>query len=74
MAFESLFQKYDRLVLFDTETTGLSFSRDEIIQFSAAVLECRNGAVDIILISDIKIYFAFKVCNCLINRAHILIY
>ena len=28
MAFESLFEKYDRLVLFDTETTGLQYSRD----------------------------------------------
>ena len=40
------FDKYQRLVLFDTETTGLSFSRDEIIQFSAVVLERRNGAVE----------------------------
>ena len=40
------FDKYQRLVLFDTETTGLSFSRDEIIQFSAVVLERRNGSVE----------------------------
>ena len=39
------FEKYQRLVLFDTETTGLAFSRDEIIQFSAVVLERRDGAV-----------------------------
>ena len=32
--FESFFQKYDKLVFFDTETTGLNFSRDEIIEFS----------------------------------------
>ena len=32
MALESLFSKYDRLVLFDTETTGLLYSRDEIIE------------------------------------------
>ena len=43
MAFESLFQKYDRLVLFDTETTGLQFSRDEIIEFAAVVVELVNG-------------------------------
>ena len=43
MAFESLFAKYDRLVLFDTETTGLQFSRDEIIEFAAVVVELRNG-------------------------------
>ena len=39
MSFEKLFEKYDRLVLMDTETTGLEFSRDEIIEFSAVVLE-----------------------------------
>ena len=43
MAFETLFEKYDRLVLFDTETTGLQFSRDEIIEFAAVVVEQRNG-------------------------------
>ena len=43
MAFETLFSKYDRLVLFDTETTGLLFSRDEIIEFAAVVVENRNG-------------------------------
>ena len=43
MAFESLFAKYDRLVLFDTETTGLQFSRDEIIEFAAVVVELVNG-------------------------------
>ena len=41
--FESLFAKYDRLVLFDTETTGLIFNRDEIIEFAAVVVEQRNG-------------------------------
>ena len=43
MAFETLFEKYDRLVIFDTETTGLLFSRDEIIEFAAAVVENRSG-------------------------------
>ena len=40
---DSFFDKYDRLVFFDTETTGLEFSRDEIIEFSAVVLERING-------------------------------
>ncbi|MBQ3215960.1 MAG: 3'-5' exonuclease [Oscillospiraceae bacterium] len=44
MSLEKFFEKYDRLVLFDTETTGLEYSRDEIIEFSAVVLE-RQGAV-----------------------------
>ena len=48
MAFETLFDKYDRLVLFDTETTGLLFNRDEIIEFAAVVVENRNGAPTVI--------------------------
>lgn len=41
--FKKLFEKYDRLFLFDTETTGLQFSRDEIIEFAAVVVEQQNG-------------------------------
>ena len=44
----AFFEKYDRLVLFDTETTGLAFSRDEIIEFAAVVVEQRNGAPAVI--------------------------
>ena len=40
-----LFEKYDRLFLFDTETTGLIYNRDEIIEFAAVVLERRNGEI-----------------------------
>lgn len=46
--FANLFDKYDRLVLFDTETTGLDYSRDEIIEFAAVVVENRDGEADII--------------------------
>jgi len=46
--FDSLFSKYDRLVLFDTETTGLFYSRDEIIEFAAVVVEQRDGQAQII--------------------------
>ena len=48
MSFEALFAKYDRLVLFDTETTGLLFSRDEIIEFAAVVVERVNGVPQVI--------------------------
>ena len=41
---DAFFEKYQRLVLFDTETTGLEYSRDEIIEFSAVVIE-RQGVV-----------------------------
>ena len=40
---ERLFAKYDKLVLFDTETTGLQFARDEIIEFAAVVVEQVDG-------------------------------
>jgi len=46
--FDSLFSKYDRLVLFDTETTGLFYSPDEIIEFAAVVVEQRDGQAQII--------------------------
>ena len=46
--FEKLFSKYDRLVLFDTETTGLQYSRDEIIEFAAVVGERRGGVPTVI--------------------------
>ena len=42
--FEKLLSKYDRLMLLDTETTGLIYSRDEIIEFAAVVVEpSENG-------------------------------
>ena len=42
---DRLFEKYDKLFLFDTETTGLLFNRDEIIEFAAVVLEKKNGQI-----------------------------
>ena len=48
MAFEALFEVYDRLVLFDTETTGLDCCRDEIIEFAAVVVERRDGVPGIV--------------------------
>lgn len=44
MVLETLRSRYDKLVVFDTETTGLVSGQDEIIEFAAAVLELRDGA------------------------------
>ena len=41
-------EKYDRLVIFDTETTGLDFKRDEIIEFSAALIDITDGGAKIV--------------------------
>ena len=40
---QELFSRYDRLVIFDTETTGLDFQNDEIIEFAAVVVEQQNS-------------------------------
>ena len=45
---EKLFSRYDRLVFFDTETTGLQFARDEIIEFAAVVMEMRDGKATVV--------------------------
>jgi DNA polymerase-3 subunit epsilon len=45
---KKLFEKYDRLFLFDTETTGLTFHRDEIIEFAAVTVELRGGVPTVI--------------------------
>ena len=44
MAFHSLFEKYDRLMVFDTETTGLHPDKDQIIEFAAVIVE-KKGIV-----------------------------
>lgn len=47
MAFETLFEKYDRLFIFDTETTGLHADRDQIIEFAAVVVENQGGTATV---------------------------
>lgn len=45
---ESLWNRFDRLVVFDTETTGIDFGRDSIIELGAVSLEdgCEAGSMD----------------------------
>ena len=40
----SLFSQFDRIVVFDTETTGLEFDRDEIIELGAVSLTAEGEA------------------------------
>ena len=44
---DRLFETYDKLFLFDTETTGLIYNRDEIIEFAAVVLEKKDGVISV---------------------------
>lgn len=45
-ALDSLFDRYERLLVFDTETTGLRADLHEIIQLSAVILERRDGRIE----------------------------
>ena len=45
---QKLFETYDRLVLFDTETTGLLYARDEIIEFAGIAVESRDGKAQVV--------------------------
>ena len=47
MQLGNITKKYDRLIIFDTETTGLDFKRDEIIEFSAVVIDVTDGVARI---------------------------
>lgn len=40
---QGIFSQYDRVLVFDTETTGLDMRADEIIQFSGVLLEAEGG-------------------------------
>ena len=37
---ERLWERFDRIVIFDTETTGIEFEKDRIIELGAVSLEC----------------------------------
>lgn len=43
MSLQQLFSQYDSVVVLDTETSGLDFQRDEIIEFACVCLGLENG-------------------------------
>lgn len=48
---EELWQRFDRIVVFDTETTGIEFGRDRIIELGAVKLEAgaETGSLDVLV-------------------------
>ena len=46
-----LWEQFDRIVAFDTETTGVDFRRDRIIEIGAVSLEggAENGSMDLFI-------------------------
>ena len=48
---EGLWRRFDRIVVFDTETTGIDFGRDRIIEIGAVSLEggAETGGMDLFL-------------------------
>lgn len=48
---ESLWKRFDRIVVFDTETTGVDFGRDRIIELGAVSLEAgaEKGSLDVLI-------------------------
>ena len=46
----SLLERFDRILVFDTETTGLEFTRDEIIELGAVCLTDRGEAASLDLL------------------------
>jgi len=47
-SLETFFDRYDSLIVLDTETCGLRCMRDEIIELSAAVLRLGEGGAEIV--------------------------
>jgi len=52
MALNTLFARYDRLLIFDTETSGLDFEHDQIIEFAAVAVDLVDGVPTVALEYD----------------------
>ena len=44
---DKLFALYDSIIVLDTETTGLDFKNDKIIELAAIRIVCENGVIKV---------------------------
>lgn len=68
-----MLNEYDKIILLDTETTGVDFEKDQIIELAAIVMERKNGSLTATKKYDqfIKLHKLDKLPNEIVELTHI---
>lgn len=70
---QSLFEQFDKIVVLDTETSGLNFKHDRIIELAAICCEMKNGEIEITSEMDdfVKLPEGWKLDEKIVELTHI---
>lgn len=70
---QSLFEQFDKIVVLDTETSGLNFKSDRIIELAAICCELKGGNIEITSEMDdfVKLPDGWKLDEKIIELTHI---
>lgn len=70
---QSLFEQFDRIIMLDTETSGLNFKHDRIIELAAICCEMKSGNIEITSEMDdfIKLPDGWKLDEKIVELTHI---